>query len=199
MLDLQTIGQRIADLRKAQGMTQNDLASKLFVTHQAVSKWEQGKSAPTIDILYALTQLFSISIDALIADSDIAEDDYDRLFLIHPTAVVLAKFLQSETQIDDLDKVFYRLKQSQRLQVIHQIIRGRGDLKVDHIWPYLNNAERTYLLAPFSAVPWTTISRQFRPNSPPPSKASFVPSTKTAPIPTRFITGFTPTNLRRTQ
>ena len=45
------LGKRIADLRKAQGMTQAQLAEKLGITDKAVSKWERGLSNPDVTLL----------------------------------------------------------------------------------------------------------------------------------------------------
>ena len=61
MLNLNMIGQKIAQLRIQQNMNQEALADALYVTRQAVSKWEMGKSIPSIEILISLTQLFNIS------------------------------------------------------------------------------------------------------------------------------------------
>ena len=82
-------------------MTQNELAETLFVTHQAVSKWENGKSVPSIEILYELTKLFNVSIDFLLDNSDIMKDDYQSLFKNYARDVVITKFLQNENICDD--------------------------------------------------------------------------------------------------
>lgn len=58
-------GQRIASLRKAQGMTQEALAQVLGITNQAVSKWETDQCCPDIMQLPVLADLFGISMDTL--------------------------------------------------------------------------------------------------------------------------------------
>jgi len=60
-----TIGIRIAGLRRAQGMTQDQLAGRLGISYQAVSKWENGASCPDIMMLPQLAEIFGVSIDAL--------------------------------------------------------------------------------------------------------------------------------------
>ena len=62
----QTLGKRIAANRKSLGLTQEQLAEKLGVTAQAVSKWENDQSCPDISILPRLAQVFGISTDALL-------------------------------------------------------------------------------------------------------------------------------------
>ncbi|MCT3064540.1 helix-turn-helix domain-containing protein [Lactiplantibacillus pentosus] len=51
------------------GLTQEQLAAKLFVTTQAVSKWERGKAIPSIDNLLALSDLYNLSLDELVRGS----------------------------------------------------------------------------------------------------------------------------------
>ena len=55
----------IAALRKEKGWTQEQLAEKLSVSAQAVSKWEGGKSCPDISLLPAIAKLFGVTVDAL--------------------------------------------------------------------------------------------------------------------------------------
>ncbi|QMS85732.1 helix-turn-helix domain-containing protein [Candidatus Xianfuyuplasma coldseepsis] len=147
MLDLMQIGSKIATYRNQHNMTQHDLAETLYVTHQAVSKWEKGKSMPNIDILYELTKLFHISIDELLNDTEINDNDYDDLFESYPRHIVISKFLQSTTKPEDLDHIFYRLTKPERLRIVQHLIHHPDELTVKDIWHYLNHPERTYLLS----------------------------------------------------
>lgn len=61
-----TLGQRIQDLRKERGFSQEALAEKLDVSRQAVSKWETGLSNPDSQNLILLARLFDVSVDELI-------------------------------------------------------------------------------------------------------------------------------------
>ena len=54
------------DLRKKAGLSQNEIAEKLFATRQAVSRWERGETVPEIETLKAISDLFSVSINALL-------------------------------------------------------------------------------------------------------------------------------------
>ncbi len=62
----QTIGSRIAALRRERGLTQEELAEKLNVTAQAVSKWECDNSCPDISLLPTLAKLLGVSTDTLL-------------------------------------------------------------------------------------------------------------------------------------
>lgn len=60
-----TFGQKIAELRKEKGMTQEALAERLGVSPQAVSKWETDVSMPDVSLLPKLAEQLGCSIDAL--------------------------------------------------------------------------------------------------------------------------------------
>lgn len=62
----ETLGKRIAALRKEKGMTQEQLAEKVGVSAQAVSKWENDVSCPDITLLPLLADLFGVSVDELL-------------------------------------------------------------------------------------------------------------------------------------
>ena len=63
----QTLGSRIAELRRKKNMTQEELAAELGVTPQAVSKWENDLSCPDITLLPQLARLFDATTDELLA------------------------------------------------------------------------------------------------------------------------------------
>ena len=63
-----TIGSRIQALRKERGMSQEELANKLSVSRQTVSQWETGQTAPSIDNIYTLKDIFGVSFDALMSE-----------------------------------------------------------------------------------------------------------------------------------
>lgn len=63
---MNTVGNRIRKYRKDNSLTQDQLAEKLNVTHQAVSSWETGKTQPDIQTLKQLADLFEVSVEDLI-------------------------------------------------------------------------------------------------------------------------------------
>ncbi len=66
MLDKIEIGKRIAFYRRERNITQKDLADYLHISYQAVSKWELGKSLPTIEMLYEISNLLNVTVDMLL-------------------------------------------------------------------------------------------------------------------------------------
>lgn len=74
-MEKQTLGQKIAELRKAKNMTQLELANKLSITDKAVSKWERDISCPDINTFPKLAELLGVSVDELLkANNAISED-----------------------------------------------------------------------------------------------------------------------------
>ena len=63
----ETLGMRIAAYRKQKGMKQDDLAEKLGVSPQAVSKWENDQTCPDISLLPKLAELLGVSVDELLS------------------------------------------------------------------------------------------------------------------------------------
>ena len=56
----------IHELRNKAGLSQDELAEKLFVTRQAVSRWENGETVPNTETLKLLSKLFRVSINTLL-------------------------------------------------------------------------------------------------------------------------------------
>ncbi len=66
--------EKIAQLRKSAGMSQEELAQELNISRQAIYKWETGQSLPDIENLKLLAQIFRVSIDSLLNDgSELAQ------------------------------------------------------------------------------------------------------------------------------
>jgi len=80
MLDNKKIAAFIADKRKSKGLTQQQVADALHVSFQAVSKWENGTSYPTIELLYTLSRLLGTTTDEILnaQDSDDAGLTYGK-------------------------------------------------------------------------------------------------------------------------
>ena len=60
---------KLVSLRKQKGITQMELAEKLNVSRQAISRWEVGLAVPTTDNLKVLSELYGVSIDYLLNDA----------------------------------------------------------------------------------------------------------------------------------
>lgn len=73
------LANKLTKLRKEHGYTQEELASKLNVSRQAVSKWERGEASPDTDNLIELAKLYDISLDELLlTDSKEKENEEEE-------------------------------------------------------------------------------------------------------------------------
>lgn len=115
-----TLGEKLKEARKEAGLTQEQLAVKLMVSRQAITKWEADKGMPDIENLKSLSQLLGVSIDCLL-------DNGERLDL----SVTREKI--------DLDEFTYKRKLSGKLSKK----AGKKDMAVRSKYP---NAEIHYLL-----------------------------------------------------
>ena len=72
--------EKLQNLRKQHGLTQEELAAKLFVSRTAVSKWESGRGYPNIDSLKEISKFFSVSVDELLSSDELitAAQDENR-------------------------------------------------------------------------------------------------------------------------
>jgi len=146
MLNLEIIGSKITKLRKELNLTQLELSEKIYVTPQAVSKWEKGKSVPSIEVLVELTKLFNVSIDYLLDNTEISDYDYESMFHNYSRAAALNKFINSELPGKHVNKIFYLLDKTERELIINLIISQKLKIDLEDIWPYLTNSERKLIL-----------------------------------------------------
>lgn len=65
-----TLAEKILSLRTQRGMSQDDLAEKLEVSRQSVSKWETAQSTPDLDKIIKLANLFGVTVDELVRDGE---------------------------------------------------------------------------------------------------------------------------------
>lgn len=73
------LGQRIRAYRSAAGMTQEELAEKMYVSRQTISNWENDKSYPDIHSLLMLGSLFDVSLDILVkGDIEMMKETIDK-------------------------------------------------------------------------------------------------------------------------
>ncbi len=80
------ISEQLKKYRTERGMTQEELAEKLFVSRQAISKWEKGEANPDLDNVVKLARIFEVSLDELVLakeQTEVTKTDFDH-FLYNP-------------------------------------------------------------------------------------------------------------------
>lgn len=73
--------EKLQELRKNKGLTQEELAESLYISRTAVSKWESGRGMPSIESLKAISKFFAVTLDELLSGEEllvIAEDDHKQ-------------------------------------------------------------------------------------------------------------------------
>ena len=107
LMEKQTLGQKIFELRKAKNMTQLELANQLNITDKAVSKWERDISCPDINTFPKLAEILGVSADELLqananAKSEHGEmkDTFDMVLKAIPLAMSVAVIIL--TLVDQL-------------------------------------------------------------------------------------------------
>lgn len=84
-----TLGERIASFRNANNMSQGDLAERLNVSRQSVSKWETNSSIPELDKLIQLSDLFQISLDELVREEERIKETTEQE--VEPPQIIIQK------------------------------------------------------------------------------------------------------------
>ena len=77
-MDQSKTGKFIAQERRAQNLTQRQLADKLAISDKTVSKWECGKGLPEVSLMLPLCEILQITVNDLLSGEKVAEGDYQK-------------------------------------------------------------------------------------------------------------------------
>ena len=77
-MEKKTMGSFMSALRKANGLTQQQVADKLNVSNKTVSKWECDEGYPEITMLPAIAEIYSVTVDELLRGERISKENCDR-------------------------------------------------------------------------------------------------------------------------
>lgn len=144
MIDSISVGKKITELRKSLEMSQEELASKLYITRQCLSKWEIGLSVPNIDTILQLTKIFNVSIDELLCLDEELIIDEDNIFVGHERIFIVKRLINNELNIS-IPNVFYQLSPSERMLVIRNIKDGITQCDIEELKPKLTLSELKFL------------------------------------------------------
>ena len=145
MIDFVRMGERIAEHRRRLGLSQEELADRLFVTRQALSKWECGTSIPSIDSLHELSRIFSVSFEEILGlfeKPDII--DSEDIFKGHDRGYVLEKISQGEIAVSIPD-VLYQMSPAERLYILKKIKSGSLQVDPEELYVKLTPSELRFL------------------------------------------------------
>ena len=145
MIDIARVGEKIAYYRKLHNLTQDELALKLYVTRQAISKWEKGISIPSIDMLLEICNEFQIGFEDILCLDEDDEIDPNDIFKGHDRLYVIQKIIKNELKIYIPDYM-YLLSPSERMMILKAIKEGKISTDLDELIVKLTKSEQQYLL-----------------------------------------------------
>ncbi len=146
MIDFVKVGGRIADYRRRAGMSQEELAERLFVTRQALSKWENGISIPSIDTLCEISKMFSVSFEEILGLFDNTNIDLDKndIFKGHDRSFIISKIVDGSIAVNIPD-VFYQMSPAERMYILKNVKEGKLAVDKDELWVRLTPSEQKFL------------------------------------------------------
>lgn len=145
MIDLRSVGRKIQSLRIEHKLTQDELAEKLYVTRQALSKWENGQSIPTIDNILLLSRLFNVTFEEILCLNEKTEFDTDDLFKSHDRYLIINKIITGELTVD-LAEVFYQFSPFERMTLLKHVKEGTLTVNLDALMLKLTTSELKFLI-----------------------------------------------------
>lgn len=145
-----SIGEKLKECRKKANLTQEELSEKLYVSRQAITKWESDRGMPDVGNIQNISKLFGVSIDYLLDDGEnllnsviketINIDDYEKVGKCRSRydAVVRSKYQQA--------RIIYPLIRRKKLSLIENIIDFIVQPGVLQVADSLNNMSAYYLV-----------------------------------------------------
>jgi transcriptional regulator with XRE-family HTH domain len=146
MIDFIKVGQNITMHRKAAHFTQAQLAAKLFVTRQALSKWELGLGIPSLDSLLELCILFSITFEELLGLNDEKELSIEphNLFQGRDRNYVIHQLIHQQIKIP-IPEIIDQCTPYERMALLKAVKDKRLPCNLFDLMPMLTTSEYTFM------------------------------------------------------
>lgn len=143
MLDFQAVGEKIHNLRTERGYSQDELAEILFVSRQAVSRWELGLTLPSVDNLAELCKLFGVSFEELLCMGQSVSFEED-IFKGHSRSFVVQNIVCGKLKVN-LPDVFYLFSPTERKVILKAVKDGKLATRLTELSVKLTESEKLYL------------------------------------------------------
>lgn len=136
---MEQLGERIAAARRAHHMTQDELASRLAITPQAISKWETGAGLPDVTLFPAIAETLGLSIGELFGESPISQAEYTFEFPAQYQGMNLAGHdayvgCYSDKEVDTVEEHRIRFTDGSEANLSEQSVLNRGPGEVRFLW-----------------------------------------------------------------
>lgn len=144
MINFSSVGQKIAQLRKERGMTQMELADKMFVSFQAVSNWERGETMPDISKLPQLTEILGVSIDDILGNKRAAVIVESAMSDQTPVSDLLIEEIQSVAPILQTQQVDRLFEHVERAVTLHEMVALAPYISTEVLTEYAKQQSRVH-------------------------------------------------------
>lgn len=144
MLDLVKVGKKINKLRKENSLSQDDVADKLYISRQSVSKWELGLAMPTIDNVIELSKIFNVDIKEILCLNEDDEFDPNDIFKNHSREYVINLILNGKIVIDFYEH-FDEFTIKERMIILNAVKRKKISFNDKKVYKLLTDDEKKFL------------------------------------------------------
>lgn len=144
MIDFVKVGTKITKYRKEQNLTQDDIAEKLFVSRQLVSKWENGTGVPSIDVLLELSKLFEITFEELLCLNDEVDVNSNNIFKGRNRLFVVQSVIEGKIKVN-ISEVFYQFSPIERMMVLKAIKEQILKVNIEELYVKLTPGEQKFI------------------------------------------------------
>jgi transcriptional regulator with XRE-family HTH domain len=124
MIDLVSIGKKISALRVEAALSQDKLAEILMVSRQAVSAWETGKSAPSIDNVIELSKVFSVPFETILCLNEKPTIDPLDPYEGHERDYIVRSVIAGNLKLD-FGNLLYHSTGSERMRLLKAVEEGK--------------------------------------------------------------------------
>ncbi|MCK8624527.1 XRE family transcriptional regulator [Apilactobacillus sp. M161] len=137
---------QLINLRRQKQLSQNDLANKIYVSRQAISKWENGDAEPSLEKLINLTEIFNTSLDFLILGHD---DKNEKIIEIHDLKKAFDKPVLNGVDLDAYshDRIALLGSNGAGKTTLFNLIVGLTSKDSGTINSYINNRKDLSIMA----------------------------------------------------
>ncbi|MCM1533161.1 MAG: helix-turn-helix transcriptional regulator [Corallococcus sp.] len=144
MLDLQAVGENIRSLRIKNGLSQDYIAELLGVSHQAVSRWENGLAVPSVDNIAELCEVFDVSFEQLLCLNGKIEWNSKDIFKGHSRMFVVKQIISGAVRYDIAGN-FDAFMPQERLMILKAVKERRIEADISVLSRKLTPDEQRFM------------------------------------------------------
>jgi transcriptional regulator with XRE-family HTH domain len=130
---MQKFGEKVKKLREENGMTQQTMADKLYVTRQAVSRWECGARYPDLQTAKKIAQILGVSLDELLSGEELKENIEKEALLVRPVENIIQTILYTIAALSYIQISIFYIYYIYSMVILHPSLADTPAGKIDTI------------------------------------------------------------------